>query len=277
MPTNVQMSDYDIVVVNTSGGKDSQTMMRVLATQAEREGVSDRLVAVHADLGRVEWPGTATLAETQADHYGLRFIKVTRPQGDLLDHIEDRHRTLRAKGDTTTAPWPSSAARYCTSDHKRGQVRRVLTGLVRELDLDRPARVLNCMGLRAQESSARAKKVAFRYDASASGKGTVRKVWEWLPILDWTIDEVWADIRAHDVPHHEAYDQGMPRLSCCFCVLASRPALVRAAQLAPDLAERYVALEARTGFTFQAGASIADIVEEARNTPTPVLATDWAA
>ena len=91
-----------------------------------------------------------------------------------------------------------------------------------ELGLGRPAKVLNCMGLRAQESAARAKRVPLSYDRKASGKGTVRQVTEWLPILDWTVEQVWARIAKAPTQAHPAYAAGMPRLSCCFCVLASR-------------------------------------------------------
>jgi 3'-phosphoadenosine 5'-phosphosulfate sulfotransferase (PAPS reductase)/FAD synthetase len=264
LDTFVNVADFDIILVNTSAGKDSQTMMRVVVGAATEAGVLDRVVAVHADLGRVEWEGTADLAEEQAGHYGLRFIKVARPQGDLLTHIE-------AHGK-----FPSSAARFCTSDHKRGQVRKVITALVKEQGLSRPVRVLNCMGLRAQESPARAKKEAFRYDAAASGKGTVRQVFEWLPILDWSLDEVWKDIAASGVRYHEAYDFGMPRLSCCFCVLSTKSALVLAAQHNPRLADEYAAVEVRIGHHFTHKLSMAMIIEEAQSA-TVTAVDDWAA
>lgn len=51
-------------------------------------GLIDRGVVVHADLGRVEWPGTPQLAEDPANLAGLRFVKVKRTQGDLLTHVE---------------------------------------------------------------------------------------------------------------------------------------------------------------------------------------------
>jgi 3'-phosphoadenosine 5'-phosphosulfate sulfotransferase (PAPS reductase)/FAD synthetase len=266
----MDLRDYDVVLVNTSGGKDSQTMLRRVALLAAEQGVSDRLVVVHADLGRVEWKGTRELAETQARHYGLRFEVVARGQNDLLDHIEAR------------GMFPSSEARYCTSDHKRGPIRKLMTALVRELSLDRPARILNCMGLRAQESPARAKKEAFRYDQPASGKGTVRQVWEWLPILDMTLDEVWADIRSSGVAHHAAYDLGMPRLSCCFCVLSTKSALVLAAQHNPELAAEYAAVEVRIGHQFRGkpgaknGLTMAEIIAEAETTEITTV-QDWAA
>ncbi len=265
MPTP-DLRSYDKIIINSSGGKDSQAMLDFVVQRARVLGISmDRLVVVHADLGRVEWTGTAELAERQAEAYGLRFIKVSRPQGDLLDQIRDR------------GMFPSSAARYCTSDQKRGQVRKVMTQLTREIQAEnggQQVRLLNCMGLRSQESPARAKKESFKFDAPASnGK---RHVDEWLPIKDWTTDFVWQRIKASGVESHPAYEWGMPRLSCCFCVLASKAALVRAAQLNPELAWEYALVEEEIGHSFQNGRSMLDIIEEAENT-TVTTVEDWSA
>lgn len=111
------LTSYDIILVNTSAGKDSQVMLDVVVNLATAQGVRERLVAVHCDLGRVEWQGTAALAKRQADHYGIRFEIVKRNKGDLLTHIEER------------GMFPSNTARYCTSDHKRAQACRVLADI----------------------------------------------------------------------------------------------------------------------------------------------------
>lgn len=260
----MDLTQYDVIVISTSAGKDSQATLDTVCRLADEQGVPRaRIVAVHADLGRVEWEGTPELAEKQAECYDLRFIKVSRPQGDLLDHIESRGK------------FPSSAARYCTSDHKRGQVDKVFTQLVRELDLGRPARILHCMGIRAQESPARAKKTPFQADKRASNGR--RHVDLWYPIFDWTVEDVWACINASGVPHHPAYDQGIPRLSCSFCVLASKSALVRAAQLRPELAEEYRQVEVRIGHKFKADLSMADIIEAAARADREAPVEDWNA
>jgi 3'-phosphoadenosine 5'-phosphosulfate sulfotransferase (PAPS reductase)/FAD synthetase len=270
---------YDWILINTSAGKDSQTMLDYVVSLARRAGVLDRVVAVHADLGRVEWQGVRALAERQATHYGVRFIAVSRPQGDLLDHVEQHGK------------WPGYGTRWCTSDHKRGQVYRVLTQLADEareggrLDVTgyrkngnpiyRPARILNCMGLRAQESPKRAKQDPFAYDEEAS-TATTRHVDEWLPIHDWTTEEVWTAIRASGVPHHPAYDMGMPRLSCCFCIYASKSALVRAAQLNPSLAKEYARVEVSIGHRFKKELSMAEIIDAAVAESVDEI-EDWAA
>jgi 3'-phosphoadenosine 5'-phosphosulfate sulfotransferase (PAPS reductase)/FAD synthetase len=261
------LTAYDFILVNTSGGKDSQAMLDAVVAAATAAGVADRLRAVHADLGRVEWPGTAELAEEQADHYGVPFRKVSRPQGDLLDHIEER------------GMFPSSTTRYCTSDHKRGQIRKVMTALADEFrggGGEGRCRILNCMGFRREESPARRKRDGFVIEGPASN-ATRRQVDEWLPIIEWTAEDVWSAIRSSGVRHHPAYDAGMPRLSCCYCVLASKSALVRAAQLAPALAAEYAAVEVRIGHRFTDKLSMADIIELAAAAPAVATVDDWAA
>lgn len=258
------LADFDLILVNSSAGKDSQAMLTHVVELADAQGINrSRIVVVHADLGRVEWQGTRDLAEAQATHYGLRFEVVARTE-DLLDQVITRHNTLRAKGDTTTPAWPSSTARYCTSDQKTSQVTKLMTREVaawRERTGEtRPMRILNCLGIRAAESPARAKKSPLHRDSASNGK---RDVTRWLPIFDWTELDVWQTIARSGVPYHPAYAAGMPRLSCCFCVLAGRRELVLAARLNPCLAREYVAVEQQVGHTFKVDVSMADIAREA--------------
>ena len=265
------LTTYDVIVVNSSAGKDSQAMLDVVVAHADDQDVPrDRLVVFHADLGRVEWEGTPELAAEHAAHYGLRFEVIARPQGDLLEHIEQR------------GMFPDAARRYCTSDHKRGQGRKLLTRLVDEIRDTRgqtgrdgpPVRVLNCMGFRREESPARRKKDPLRHDQAASnGK---RHVDEWLPILEWPVADVWARIHAAGTRPHWAYAAGMPRLSCSFCVLASKSALIRAAQLRPDMAAEYAAVEDRIGHRFRQDLSMAEIITEAASTDVDEV-EGWAA
>lgn len=114
------LTTYDWIVVSSSAGKDSMAMLDHVVTLAEAAGVLHRVVVVHCDLGRVEWPGTKELAEQQAARYGVRFVTVWRRQGDLLEHIE------------RVGFWPRPTTRYCTSDHKRDQIIRSFTALADE-------------------------------------------------------------------------------------------------------------------------------------------------
>jgi 3'-phosphoadenosine 5'-phosphosulfate sulfotransferase (PAPS reductase)/FAD synthetase len=259
------LRDYDWVVSNSSSGKDSQAMLDVLAERAKAEGVLERVVVVHADLGKVEWPGTRELAEQQARHYGFRFEVVRRKQGDLLDYV-------RARGK-----WPSPAQRYCTSDLKRGPVTTLLTRLTDETRRQQPGKVvrlLNCLGLRAEESPARAKLEAFRFDDRASnGK---RVVFTWLPIHAWTTEEVWVRIRASGVPSHPAYALGMPRLSCVFCIFSPRNALLLAGKHNPRLLGEYVEVERQIGHHFRKELALADVQRDLQAGVEPGPIRTWA-
>ncbi len=246
----MNLNDYDLVLVNSSAGKDSQAMLDYLVELADAQGFDrGRLVVGHADLGRVEWAGTRELAERQAAHYGIRFVAVSRDQ-DLLDQVAQR------------GMWPSSSARYCTSDHKRDQLSKVMTALSKELrDAGHvgPVKILNAQGIRAAESPARAAKKSFQVNKRQTGKGTAKVVHDWFPIFDWSLADVWTRIKSSGVEHHRAYDLGMPRLSCVFCVFASRPALMLAGRENPELLDAYVAVENQTGHTFRQDLTLASV------------------
>lgn len=84
----------------------------------------------------------------------------------------------------------------------------------------RPVRFLNVMGLRAEESAARSRRNPFAPNPSAfNGR---RHVDDWYPIHGWTVAQVWQRIADAGTRPHPAYQAGMSRSSCRFCVLASR-------------------------------------------------------
>ena len=43
------------------------------------------------------------------------------------------------------------------------------------------------------------------------------------PLLDWTNDDVWAYIKAHDVPYNALHDRGYPSIGCAPCTRAVQP------------------------------------------------------
>lgn len=238
---------YAWVVVNSSGGKDSQTALRATVRQAEAQGYPlDRVVVSHQDLGRMEWPGTRAVALAQASHYGLRFevSEYRDRKGQRLDLLA----MVRRRGK-----WPSNAQRYCTSECKRGPGNRVIT----RLGLERRGPVLQVFGFRSEESPARAKRKVLAPNPRASCSW--RPVTDWLPIHDWTERMVWDDIRASGVAPHPAYALGMPRLSCIFCIFAPRNALLLAGTHNRALLNEFCDVEDEIGHTFQNGKPISDI------------------
>jgi len=270
------LASYDILLASISGGKDSQTMLRALVQAADAAGARDRIVAVFCDLGdEDEWPGTRELAVYHAAHYGVRFEIMYRQveNGDGSKRHQGLSEYIEVRGK-----WPTATQRYCTSDTKRAPIYRLMTRLAAEQRAAGAAgqvRILNPIGMRAGESPRRALMAPFFHDQRASNGR--RRVDVWLPIHSWTTAEVWADIRRSGVRYHPVYDKGMPRLSCRFCVLASRSALIRAAQLDPEGARRRAAMEERMGHTFQNGRSMADIIKQAEAASAIAVVDDWSA
>jgi 3'-phosphoadenosine 5'-phosphosulfate sulfotransferase (PAPS reductase)/FAD synthetase len=292
----------DWIVVNTSAGKDSSVTLDYTLELADSLGIDhSRIVAVHCDLGRVEWEGTPELAERQVDRYAdIRFFKVARDGtvrkdgkvlGDLVDQVWERHEANQEKAKTdpkyaNRSPWPTTANRWCTSDQKESQVTKLITSLVddilvggtrkdrkdawvKEVDgtyTQRPIRIINVMGMRAEESEKRSQMPEWSLDESASnGK---RTIWNWLAIKDWSEEQVWDRIHAQGIEYHWAYDKGMERLSCCFCVLASPKNWAIALPHNRQLAESYAEMERRTGHAMVERAngtkvSIQDIIDAA--------------
>jgi len=259
-----QLSDYHWIVVNSSAGKDSQCMLDVVVEQCDQAHVPrSRVIVAHADLGRMEWPGTRELAQEQAQHYGLEFHAIKRPQGNLLHHISQR------------GMFPSPTARYCTANHKRGQIHKLFTMLTTRSRQNgvNVVRILSCMGLRAQESPSRAKRQSFARDERASNG--LRQIDVWLPLHNWTTDQVWQRIRASGVRHHPAYDLGMPRLSCCFCIFSPRSALLLAGKHNPELLADYVKVEKEINHSFRKELPLASIQQALKDGEEPGFVTDW--
>lgn len=241
---DMDLTPYDLILINTSGGKDSSVISFLVSRLAEKQGVKDRIVLVHATFPE-EWEGTVDLVKTQAEQLGLPLEVVTRGES-LLDYVLRR------------GMWPSWSARFCTSDFKRGPINKVITR--RAPGKDRQARVLNVMGMRAEESPARSKLTPFSQDKRRSNGRRI--VDTWLPIHAMLETEVWETIHTNNLPQHPAYAHGMSRLSCCFCPLASRKDLLTAGRYNRRLLKAYVEVEKKIGHLFRHKDPIQGILDE---------------
>jgi len=206
-------------VVNHSGGKDSQAMFLYLSSIVPRA----QMVVIHAVLPEVEWEGVQEHIKATVGDVPVLKCQSRRT---LLQMIEER------------GMFPSPSNRQCTSDLKRGPIERTIRQAGWKL-------IVNCMGMRAQESSSRSKLEDFKLSERNSKAG--RGWYEWLPIHGWSQEEVFAYIKAAGQNPHWAYAAGMSRLSCCFCIMSSKEDLTTAAKLNPRLYSRYVNLEHSTG------------------------------
>lgn len=232
-------------VINHSGGKDSQAMYLLLRQHVP----AAQRVLVHADLGEVEWEGA--VAQIRATTSG-EPLHICRSRRGLLQMIRER------------GMFPSPSQRQCTSDLKRGPIERTIRKIITERMAQYPKHkgipvdssvvlaaeaganlIVNCMGMRAQESSGRARLTPFKLSERNSKAG--REWYDWLPIHDLSTDQVFASIAAAGQAPHWVYAAGMSRFSCCFCIMSNKADLTTAARLNPALYRTYVELERSTG------------------------------
>lgn len=253
------LASYDLIVLNTSGGKDSAVMCQYVADVARAAGAGDRMVAVHATFPE-EWPGTVDLVRRQTTAIGVPLEVVTRGEG-LLDYARRRGK------------WPSPKQRWCTSDFKRAPIQKVITR--RAPGQRRRARVLNVMGMRAAESPARAKLLPFARDRRKGLTNTRRATDTWLPIFRLSTPDVWRMVAHYGLEMHPAYAAGMPRLSCSFCIFAPRAALLLAGRLRPEMLAEYVAVERATGHRFRQDLALADVQAALDAGEAPTTISDW--
>jgi hypothetical protein len=238
------------------------------------------------------------MCEKQAAEYGLPLHILRRTDGlDLVDYMKRR---LTMLAGTDKPFWPSSKARYCTSDLKRGPSNNFFTSCGHNL-------IISAEGIRAEESPARAKKQPLSVRAGVTsdhytyivgykrGK-PVRKyytpeecltmyqpgkrlVLNWYPVFNMKIDEVWASYgmshrhllgyqfdyrRTGKVsecwPFHPAYAMGNERVSCMICILGSPNDLRNGAKHNPELLQEMIAMEHEGKATFKAKFSLTELV-----------------
>lgn len=218
--------DGAIFYVSHSGGKDSQAMYSLIKQVIP----STQIVVVHADLGEVEWEDVQDHIQENTDHK----VNVVRANKTFLGMVEKR------------GMWPSSAYRQCTSDLKRGPIFKFIRN---DLKVRNATVAINCMGLRSQESTARAKKIPFNYNQMQScNNRVIRHVYDWLPIFHFTTEEVFETIRAARQKPFWAYEKN-ERLSCVFCIMGCVNDLRHGAEQRPELFKKYVELEKKIGHT----------------------------
>jgi 3'-phosphoadenosine 5'-phosphosulfate sulfotransferase (PAPS reductase)/FAD synthetase len=234
-----------LVFVSHSGGKDAQAMYAHLRAIVP----ADQIIVVHANLGEVEWSGVVEHIEANIDDHKLNVVR------NSYDFIELVERKFISRPDVPS--WPSPQYRPCTAALKRGPIQKFI---IAEMKRRGSLLAINAMGLRAEESSARAKRPVWRLNKKLSLAG--RTVHDWAPIHHWTEAEVFSQITTAGQKRFHAYDKGNKRLSCMFCIMGCHGDLRNAAKANPELAQRYIDLEHKTGYTMFHNRSLEEILSE---------------
>lgn len=218
-----------------------------------------RIIAVMADTGfeHVKPVSAQNWAIARCNQFGIELYIVRNPNKTYLEMVRKRGK------------FPSSATRQCTSDLKRGPIqtwirRAVKSGLISQKT------IINCMGLRAAESPARAKQPRFKKNKELSKAG--RRVWDWLPIHKDTLADIlqwhWANnIPLHPVYVSEYHKDGtaggyLRRFSCRVCIFSTKADLHAIYKHDRAAFDAVSALETEMNFTMRNGESLVQIISQ---------------
>jgi phosphoadenosine phosphosulfate reductase len=78
-------------------------------------------------------------------------------------------------------------------------------------------------GKKAWLTGLRREQAASRNNLAESGFDEAHGLTKFNPLIDWTAGEVWAYLRANDVPYNALHDKGYPSIGCEPCTRAVKP------------------------------------------------------
>lgn len=249
-------------IVSVSGGKDS-TALLLLAIEREAEN----LQAVFADTGH-EHPETYKYIEYLSEN----VHPIRRVQADFSEQIEKRRQMMqrvidgthkeRANSKYEWTPevaqralgvlystgnpfldmclvhgrFPSTKVRFCTDELKRNpMIEQVQFPLMEQGGV-----VWSWQGVRADESLARRDLPELECVGAGADSG---ELWNYRPILQWTVDDVFAMHRKHNVKPNPLYSQGMARVGCMPCINTRKDELLEVSRRFPAEIDRVFAWE----------------------------------
>lgn len=231
------------VIVSLSGGKDS-TAVALLAKEREVDAIY-----AFADTGH-EHPETYAYVDYLETVLGKEIIRCKadfskdierkrevvqtkwRKDGVSEDKIERALEVLHPTGNPFLdlciwkGRFPSTMARFCTEFLKIVPYnQQVLLPALKEY-----GQVESWVGVRADESLARSKLPEREMDDT--GAEIVR------PILNWTVEDVFAMHDKHGIKPNPLYKQGMGRVGCMPCVNCNKAELHQISMRFPEEIER---------------------------------------
>ena len=146
------------------------------------------------DTGRLP-EETYACAETIRERYGIN-IQWYFPNADAVEHLE------REKGLFSFRQSVENRVECC-GIRKVEPLNRALTGQAAWITGQRREQSITRLSLNVLEPD-----------------GTHGGIWKFNPLADWTLDDVWAYIRQHDIPYNKLHDAGYPSIGCAPCTRA---------------------------------------------------------
>ena len=253
-----------VVAFSVSGGKDSSVAAHAVNVYLDSIGHprEDR-IAVHADLGRIEWSQSHAICESLAKQLGVELWTVRHSRHDMISRWEERFTRGKARYANLEifnliGPWSSASLRFCTAEMKQ----QVISPALKKRFPGRT--IISVIGVRREESANRASTPVSKQEPRWDGRDGTRLI-SWNPIVNMLTPEVFAYHTAHRIDLHEAYTRfRSSRVSCTYCVLQKIDDQ-KASSACNDNHQNYrhlVEMEARSTFSFQPTRWLADVSPE---------------
>ena len=234
-------------VLSVSGGKDSTAMyLHALDHDCEFEPVFADVGNEHEDtleyVARLhERTGGPKVRVVRMDFTESQFeakrrtIKEEWPKQGVPQEVVDRaynhcHKTGVPFVDISLlmSGFPSPRRRFCTERLKINPMLHLVFRPIWEAGFV----LCNWQGIRRDESHYRSKlgmweKKRYRYQ----GKGTA---YIFRPLIDWSVSDVWAMHRRHNLKPNPLYAKGAKRVGCYPCIYAGKSEIRRMAENDPE-------------------------------------------
>lgn len=252
------------VAIGVSGGKDSDAAAFATIAHLDQIGHTGPRVLIHSDLGRTEWAESLPQCKRLAARLGLELVVVRRQAGDMLDRWETRWSNNVARYAALSCvklilPWSTAAMRFCTSELKTAIIcRELIRRFPRSV-------ILSVAGIRREESDNRKHAPVCKIQNKLTSTTHQTTGYDWLPLVEWTKQDVFDLHEREQFPLHEAYTvYGNTRVSCAFCILGSKADLAASATCVGnhDLYRAMVDLEIRSTFSFQDNSWLGDVAPQ---------------
>lgn len=242
-------------IISVSGGKDS-TALLLLALERKTENMQ----AVFADTGHEHAQTYEYIKYLNETVFPIRVVKA-----DFSKMIARKREIVQEKWPAlgvdqagidralavlqpTGVPFldlciakgrfPSTKARFCSEELKRNPIIHQVQNPILALGED----IISWQGVRADESLAR--RDLPMNECKSIDKVTGAELWNFRPIIAWTVEDVFAMHRKYNVNPNPLYRQGMGRVGCMPCIHARKDELLEISKRFPAEIERLEAWEA---------------------------------
>jgi 3'-phosphoadenosine 5'-phosphosulfate sulfotransferase (PAPS reductase)/FAD synthetase len=204
--------DDSTLVVSVSGGKDSAA----LSLWLHEQGIEHE--RLFADTG---WEHPLTYEYLRGPlQEAIGPINEVRAEQQMKDLIRKKKM------------FPSRLRRFCTTELKVKPLSRWMKS--------QDASIVNAVGVRAEESAARAKLSRWEYSSEFDAD-------VWRPLLRWTEQEVIDIHHRHGLAPNPLYLKGATRVGCWPCIFSRKREIKLVADLSPERIDEIRQLEDELG------------------------------